>query len=173
MKLENAIFIKNWKSSKQNWFNIFSYCRLVAAIRSSTLPKLTEEDTPRFLSLLEDVFPTADPSSSTFIERKDLQNALFELCTEQELGKEMANRCIQLNDQLKSRTGVAIVGPPGCGKTTIRKLLFEALTKIGETVVQFHVFPGAMPKSRLLGRVDPQTRYFEVNRNVVKKFLSN
>ncbi|XP_043507557.1 cytoplasmic dynein 2 heavy chain 1 [Frieseomelitta varia] len=132
--------------------------RLVAAIRASTLPKLTEEDTPRFLSLLEDVFPRADPSLSTLIERQDLQDALLELCAEQELGKEMANRCIQLNDQLKSRTGVAIVGPPGCGKTTIRKLLCDALTKIGETIVQFHVFPGAMPKSRLLGRVDPQTR---------------
>mgnify|MGYP004590425569 CR=1 FL=1 len=131
----------------------------MAAIRASTLPKLTEEDTPRFLSLLEDVFPRADPSLSTLVERQDLQNALLELCAEQELGKEMANRCIQLNDQLKSRTGVAIVGPPGCGKTTTRKLLCDALTKIGETIVQFHVFPGAMPKSRLLGRVDPQTRY--------------
>ncbi|XP_017764042.1 PREDICTED: cytoplasmic dynein 2 heavy chain 1 [Eufriesea mexicana] len=132
--------------------------RLVAAIRASTLPKLTEEDTPRFLSLLEDVFPRISPSLSTFIERQDLQNALLELCIDQELGKEMANRCIQLNDQLKSRTGVAIVGPPGCGKTIIRKLLCDALTKIGETIVQFHVFPGAMPKSRLLGRIDPQTR---------------
>ncbi|XP_076748967.1 dynein cytoplasmic heavy chain beethoven [Xylocopa sonorina] len=132
--------------------------RLVAAIRASTLPKLTEEDTPRFLSLLRDVFPEASPSSSTFIARQDLQTALLELCAEQELGKDTANRCIQLNDQLKSRTGVAIVGPAGCGKTTIRRLLCEALTKIGETVVQLHVFPGAMPKSRLLGRVDPQTR---------------
>ncbi|CAK9809936.1 Cytoplasmic dynein 2 heavy chain 1 [Anthophora quadrimaculata] len=132
--------------------------RLVAAIRASTLPKLTEEDTPRFLSLLEDVFPRVNPSSSTYIDREDLQNALLELCADEELGKEMANRCIQLNDQLKSRTGVAIVGPPGCGKTTIRKLLCDALTKIGETIVQFHVYPGAMPKSRLLGRVDTQTR---------------
>ncbi|XP_050496495.1 cytoplasmic dynein 2 heavy chain 1 [Bombus huntii] len=132
--------------------------RLVGAIRASMLPKLTEEDTPRFLSLLDDVFPRVSPSSSTLIERQDLQNALLELCAEQELSKEMANRCIQLYDQLKSRTGVAIVGPPGCGKTTIRKLLCDALMKIGETIVQFHVFPGAMPKSRLLGRVDPQTR---------------
>ncbi|XP_076387639.1 dynein cytoplasmic heavy chain beethoven [Megachile rotundata] len=132
--------------------------RLVAAIRASTLPKLTAEDTPKFLSLLEDVFPKVNPSTSTYIERQDLQNVLMELCADQEFGKETANRCIQLNDQLRSRTGVAIVGPPGSGKTIIRKLLCDALTKIGETVVQFHVFPGAMPKSRLLGRVDPQTR---------------
>ncbi|XP_029051229.2 cytoplasmic dynein 2 heavy chain 1 [Osmia bicornis bicornis] len=132
--------------------------RLVAAIRASTLPKLTEEDTPKFLSLLNDVFPKVNPSTSTYIERQDLQNVLLELCGDQEFGKETANRCIQLNDQLKSRTGVAIVGPPGSGKTIIRKLLCDALTKIGETVVQFHVYPGAMPKSRLLGRVDHQTR---------------
>ncbi|XP_078052127.1 dynein cytoplasmic heavy chain beethoven [Augochlora pura] len=128
--------------------------RLVAAIRASTLPKLTQEDTMKFLSLLEDIFPKANPSSSTFIDRLDLQAVLQQLCAEQELSNEMANRCIQLNDQLKSRTGVVIVGPAGSGKTTIRKLLWEALTKIGETVVEFHVYPGAMPKSRLLGRAD-------------------
>lgn len=133
--------------------------RLVAAIRASMLPKLTQEDTPKFLSLLEDVFPNVNPSLSTFIDRRDLQTVLQQLCTDQELSNEIANRCIQLNDQLKSRTGVAIVGPAGSGKTTIRKLLCDALTKIGETVVEFHMYPGAMPKSRLLGRVDPQTRY--------------
>ncbi|XP_031838829.2 dynein cytoplasmic heavy chain beethoven isoform X1 [Nomia melanderi] len=132
--------------------------RLVAAIRASTLPKLTQEDTPKFLSLLEDVFPNVNPSLSTFIDRRDLQTVLQQLCADQELSNEIANRCIQLNDQLKSRTGVAIVGPAGSGKTTIRKLLCDALTKIGETVVEFHMYPGAMPKSRLLGRVDPQTR---------------
>nr|XP_033320776.1 cytoplasmic dynein 2 heavy chain 1 [Megalopta genalis] len=132
--------------------------RLVAAIRASTLPKLTQEDTTKFLSLLEDIFPKVNPSSSTFIDRLDLQAVLQQLCADHELSNEMANRCIQLNDQLKSRTGVVIVGPAGSGKTTIRKLLWEALTKIGETVVEFHVYPGAMPKSRLLGRVDPQTR---------------
>ncbi|KZC10148.1 Cytoplasmic dynein 2 heavy chain 1 [Dufourea novaeangliae] len=132
--------------------------RLVAAIRASTLPKLTEEDTLKFLSLLEDVFPNVSPSSSGFIERRDLQAVLLQLCADQELANEIANRCVQLNDQLKSRTGVAIVGPPGSGKTTIRKLLRDALTKIGEPVVEFHVYPGAIPKSRLLGRVDPQTR---------------
>ncbi|XP_076646917.1 dynein cytoplasmic heavy chain beethoven [Halictus rubicundus] len=132
--------------------------RLVAAIRASTLPKLTQEDTTKFLSLLEDIFPNVNPSSSTFIDRRDLQAVLQQLCADQELSNEMANRCIQLNDQLKGRTGVAIVGPAGSGKTTIRKLLCEALTKIGEPVVEFHVYPGAMPKSRLLGRVDPQTR---------------
>ncbi|XP_017891098.1 cytoplasmic dynein 2 heavy chain 1 isoform X2 [Ceratina calcarata] len=132
--------------------------RLVAAIRASTLPKLTQEDTLRFLSLLGDVFPKASPSSWTFVERQDLRKALLEICGEQELEREVANRCVQLNDQLRSRTGVAIVGPPGCGKTTIRKLLSEALSRIGETVVQFHAFPGTMPKSRLLGSVDPQTR---------------
>lgn len=132
--------------------------RLVAAIKASTLPKLTEEDTTKYLSLLEDVFSKGNPSSPAFIEKQDLQTALLELCTGQELGNGIANRCIQLYDQLKNRTGVAIVGPPGSGKTTIRKLLYDALTKTGETIVQFHIYPGAMPKSRLLGRVDPQTR---------------
>lgn len=84
--------------------------------------------------------------------------ALLKVCETRGLTKEVADRCIQLNDLLKSRTGVAIVGPPGSGKTTIRSTLAEAMTKIGESVQQIIVYPGAIPKSRLLGYVNPRTR---------------
>jgi len=119
---------------------------------------LTEADTTKFLSLLEDLFPKTDPSLSTSTENEDLAVALLKICEERGLTKEIANRCIQLNDLLKSRTGVAIVGPPGSGKTSIRSCLVEALAKIGRPVQQITVYPGAIPKSRLLGHVNPRTR---------------
>lgn len=132
--------------------------RLLISIRASTLPKLTETDTAKFLSLLDDLFPKANSSLSVSTENEDLVVALSKICENQGLTKEIANRCIQLNDLLKSRTGVAIVGPPGSGKTSIRSCLAEAMTKIGAPVQQIIVYPGAIPKSRLLGHINPRTR---------------
>lgn len=133
-----------------------SFDRLLVSIKASTLPKLTEADTVKFLSLLNDLFPKTDSSEST--ENEDLVVALSKVCDSRGLTREIANRCVQLNDLLKSRTGVAIVGPAGSGKTSIRSCLAEAMTKTGRSVSQVIVYPGAMPKRRLLGYVNPRTR---------------
>lgn len=130
--------------------------RLLIAIKASTLPKLNEEDTIRFLALLKDVFPKIDLTTDS--TEKDLQKSLMEICESKGWQEDLVNRSLQLNDQLKSRTGVAVVGPPGSGKTLVRKLLAEAFVKMGQSINQIVVYPGAVPKSKLLGKVDPQTR---------------
>lgn len=133
--------------------------RLVEAIKASTLPKLTEEDTDKFINLLRDVFPALDPlKTQTTTEKQELRRALEEISESKSIQGDVIILCEQLYDQLKSRTGVAIVGPPGSGKSLVRKILFEALNKIGESLKQIIIFPGAIPKSRLLGKVDTQTR---------------
>ncbi|KAI4495703.1 hypothetical protein M0802_008538 [Mischocyttarus mexicanus] len=134
--------------------------RLLIAIKDSTLPKLTEEDAKKFIDLLDDVFPNIDHSLTEIVsnEKKDLRDTLIELSEFGNYTSKIVDQCLQLNDQLKSRTGVAIVGPPGSGKTIIRKLLADALSKIGEPVEQYVIYPGAIPKSKLLGRIDPRTR---------------
>jgi len=132
--------------------------RLLISIRASTLPKLTEADMTKFLSLLDDLFPKTNLPLSISTESEDLVVTLLKICETRGLTKEIANRCIQLNDLLKSRTGVAIVGPPGSGKTSIRSCLAEAMAKIGESMQQIIIYPGAVPKSRLLGHVNPRTR---------------
>ena len=132
--------------------------RLLIGIKASTLPKLNEQDTSKFLALLNDVFPKTNISIADSTQRPDLQISLMELCESRGLQEDLVSRSIQLNDQLRSRTGVAVVGPPGSGKTLVRRILAEALAKLGEPVNQFIVYPGAVPKSKLLGKVDPQTR---------------
>ncbi|XP_015119188.1 cytoplasmic dynein 2 heavy chain 1 [Diachasma alloeum] len=133
--------------------------RLLEAIRAAILPKLTEEDTDRFLELLKDVFPRTSASEVSDSEvKRELRKVLEEICQTRSIQGEVASRCEQLYDQLKNRTGVAIVGPPGCGKTLVRNVLGEALGRSGDTVKQILIFPGAIPKTRLLGKVDPQTR---------------
>ena len=66
--------------------------------------------------------------------------------------------CLQLNDQLATRCGVAVVGPPGCGKTLITRLLADSVTKAGSPVRVCQIFPNVIPKSKLLGTVDVRTR---------------
>ncbi|XP_023289902.1 cytoplasmic dynein 2 heavy chain 1 [Orussus abietinus] len=144
--------------------------RLLAAIRASTLPKLTETDARKFRALLKDVFPSVDPSGS-WTDGKDLRAALAEVCESRNLPDEVLSRCAQLHVQLRGRAGVAMVGPPGSGKTLVRRTLAEALAKIGQPVVQLVAYPGAMPKSRLLGRVDPRTR--EWKEGVLSRMVSS
>ena len=132
--------------------------RLLIAIKASTLPKLNEDDTVKFLALLNDVFPKTNESLADSTERPDLKLSLMEICESRGLQDDIVNRCIQLNDHLRSRTGVAVVGPPGSGKTLVRQMLAKALEKVGQPVTQFIVYPGTVAKSKLLGKVDPQTR---------------
>lgn len=132
--------------------------RLLQAIRSSTVPKLTEEDTIKFNQILQDVFVNQDFKHQPSQDQQTLRNILEDICRARNLTEGTAVRCEQLYDQLRSRTGVAIVGPPGCGKTLVRKVLFEALVKQGNNLREINIFPGAIPKTQLLGRVDSQTR---------------
>jgi putative protein kinase ArgK-like GTPase of G3E family len=132
---------------------------MLAGIHVSTTPKLVEKDVPNFLTLLSDVFPATNLSQEAIVKgNENLQSILKDACESQDLDESLISRCIQLNDQLKSRIGVAIVGPPGSGKSLIIKILAESLSKIGESVKQFQIYPGAISKSKLLGTVDPQTR---------------
>ncbi|XP_058798637.1 cytoplasmic dynein 2 heavy chain 1 [Phymastichus coffea] len=144
--------------------------RMLSGIYVSTMPKLVEEDAAKFLTLLNDIFPNTDVS--VLAKRKDkLQSVLANICEVQELHDSLIRNCTQLNDQLHGRSGVAIVGPPGCGKTLIIKILAEALLKIGEAVKLYQVYPGAISKSKLLGSVDSQTR--ELKEGLMSNIISN
>ncbi|XP_024946848.1 cytoplasmic dynein 2 heavy chain 1 isoform X2 [Cephus cinctus] len=132
--------------------------RLLLAIKASTMPKLIESDRIKFLALLSDVFPKVDISLDSVSTKQDLKSILVDLCESKGLKQEVAETCVQLNNQLKSRAGVAIVGPAGSGKTLIRIILTEALSRIGNPVTQILIYPGAMPKTKLLGKVDSTTR---------------
>ena len=56
------------------------------------------------------------------------------------------------------RMGCGIVGPCGCGKSTIWKICKDALARLKQEVVKFVINPKAMPRTQLLGRMDHDTR---------------
>ena len=65
---------------------------------------------------------------------------------------------IQLKESLDQRMGCVIVGPSGCGKTALWRVLRSAMEKGGQRVVVHVMNPKSMPRSRLLGEMDPDTR---------------
>lgn len=133
---------------------------VVQCLRASTMSKLALHDVPRFEMLLHSVFPEVD---NTIQHSTILHHALAEsfvplgLC-HNELQIEKA---LQLHEQLAKRMGVVIVGPPGCGKSTVIALLRHALTGAGisNTTIRCHtISPKSMQRVQLLGRLDPDTR---------------
>ena len=65
----------------------------------------------------------------------------------------------QLHEALNQRMGCVIVGPSGCGKSTLLNVLHDALTqRLGVRIVKFVLNPKAMDRSKLLGRMDADTR---------------
>lgn len=67
-------------------------------------------------------------------------------------------KMLQLKESLDQRMGCVIVGPSGCGKSTLWRVLRAALERIGQKVKVHVMNPKAMPRSRLLGEMDPDTR---------------
>lgn len=129
----------------------------VEAVRFNTLSKLTVTDAQAFDQLVRDIFVGVSFNSSGFV---DLTAALNESCAE--LGllpiDRQISKCVEVWEQMQQRMGVALVGPPSTGKSTIIKLLRHGLNKLGTRVDSMTINPKAMQRSELLGHVDVDTR---------------
>lgn len=132
---------------------------LIKAVRINTLSKLTFADATRFLALIGDVFPgveSADVSGGALGEaiREVMINKPFFLQPDERQIRKM----LQLKESLDQRMGCVVVGPSGSGKSTVWQVLQQALTKCGQ-IVKTHVMnPKSMPRERLLGKMDLDTR---------------
>ena len=109
---------------------------LVESVRATKFPALTDDDAPRFRSLVDTQFGDllsaggsggARPASST--ARDEICGALAAAALGVGLDEdpEQIERGLQLWEACEARTGVILVGPPGAGKTTLWRLLRSAL----------------------------------------------
>ncbi|GIL68853.1 hypothetical protein Vafri_22075 [Volvox africanus] len=126
----------------------------VALLRCN-MSKLQQDDVGIFTSMVEREFPQAvplDPLHAT-IERY-LQEAA------EMVGKratpELVLRALQLHDMLSIRTGILLLGPAACGKTSMWALLQMALSRVdveagGVPVSAYDIFPKAVNPSHLYG----------------------
>lgn len=132
---------------------------LIKAVRVNTLSKLTYADTSKFLALVNDVFPGAKSSD---ISGGELEEAIIQVMKEKPFflleDAAQIKKMLQLKESLDQRMGCIIVGPSGCGKSSLWRVLKAAMIKCGQAVVTHVMNPKSMPRERLLGRMDLDTR---------------
>uniref|UniRef100_A0A6P7FU93 Cytoplasmic dynein 2 heavy chain 1 n=1 Tax=Diabrotica virgifera virgifera TaxID=50390 RepID=A0A6P7FU93_DIAVI len=129
---------------------------VVQVLKMDTLSKLSFNDSNKFVSILEDVFKGVDLK----IMQHNMLRSHLEICFDEmklTRNERQMNKCLELYEQLLQRMGVAIVGPPKSGKTTIRNLVLKALIKMGKTVKCHQFNPKSMTRPQLLGKMDFDT----------------
>lgn len=129
----------------------------VSALRLNTMSKLTANDCKRFDMLIEYVFAGASIDEKSNDDLKTFVEQAFDQLNLQYNDKQM-EKCVQLYEQLQKRMGVVVLGPPGCGKSTIIAVLKQALLNSGRMVKSHTIAPKSMNRVQLLGRLDPDTR---------------
>ena len=151
---------------------------MIKSVRVNTLSKLTFSDAIGFLGLITDVFPGL---SSEDIRYEKLELAMKEVMTNKpynlKFDEGQVRKMIQLKESLEQRMGCMIIGPSGCGKTSLWRILRDSLEKVGEKIKIYVMNPKSMPRDRLLGHMDMDTREWfdgvltDATRKVVKEPL--
>ncbi|BFF95328.1 cytoplasmic dynein 2 heavy chain 1 [Drosophila madeirensis] len=133
---------------------------VVQCLRSSTMSKLAPHDVSRFEMLLRNVFPeigTSETAATPLHQSLAAAAGTLGLCP----SERQIEKALQLQEQLQKRMGVVLVGPPGCGKSTIMALLRQALTSTGKQLRVHTISPKSMSRVQLLGRLDADTRQWQ------------
>lgn len=131
---------------------------VVHCLRSSTMSKLAQQDVERFEMLLLNVFPEIGTSAPPLTPLQQALSAAFGPLGLSPNDRQI-EKALQLHEQLQKRMGVVLVGPPGCGKSSILALLRQALTATTSSQLRVHtISPKSMSRVQLLGRLDTDTR---------------
>nr|XP_014352841.1 PREDICTED: dynein heavy chain 6, axonemal-like [Latimeria chalumnae] len=99
---------------------------LIRALRDSNLPKFLTDDAELFSGILSDLFPGVVIPDHNY---GSLQSTIVDVMIGSGLQSvpSMIHKVIQLYETMLVRHGVMIVGPTGGGKTTVYKILADAL----------------------------------------------
>ncbi|KAM9003084.1 dynein axonemal heavy chain 14 [Sarcophilus harrisii] len=99
---------------------------IIWAVREASLPKFLPEDTPLFESILRDIFPK--------IAVPDVKHPFLEEAIDMAINQlglqpwpSQKKKVIEFYNQVQASIGVMLVGQTGGGKTTVRKILENAL----------------------------------------------
>lgn len=130
---------------------------IIRALLFDTLGKLDDKDRRLFLDIVRDIFKT---DQSDNVSENSLESTVIEVLEENHLqqSKIQMTKISLLNQLIQHRTGAVIVGPAGCGKSTVWKVLADALTKTGRKTTIWHIVPKAVPLEGLMGSIDLDTR---------------
>lgn len=130
---------------------------VVQSLKPNVMSKLTLNDCKRFNMLLEDVFPQLKMSSDV---NEEFRSKVIESFKVMGLSRNerQVDKCIELFEQLSKRIGVAVLGPPVSGKSTVISVLKSVLASMSKTIRTYIISPKSMDRSQLLGHLDINTR---------------
>eukprot|EP01059_Diplonema_ambulator_P031435 TRINITY_DN5765_c0_g1_i5.p1 TRINITY_DN5765_c0_g1~~TRINITY_DN5765_c0_g1_i5.p1 ORF type:complete len:4657 (+),score=1802.33 TRINITY_DN5765_c0_g1_i5:140-14110(+) len=121
------------------------------------MSKLVYEDVQLFIDLLKDIFPGKFPENKT--DPKFL--AALRQVWEQDMGyvfhQGLVDKVFQLNEIIKVRHGIMVVGPAMCGKSAAFEGLRKTLTVLEGKVQMVRMFPKAITAHEMFGRLDKAT----------------
>ncbi|KAI9224867.1 dynein heavy chain and region D6 of dynein motor-domain-containing protein [Blastocladiella britannica] len=144
-------------------FSVADETVIVLTMMEMNIPKLTAEDGPLFMGILNDLFPGVEAPRTVPAELRD---TLVKLYQEKRLQVVDAaiNKIIQLYDTKATRHSVMVVGATGVGKSTAWKTLQQAHNILHKTnaakfsQVHTHIMnPKALTLGELYGEVNLQT----------------
>ncbi|XP_066245842.1 cytoplasmic dynein 2 heavy chain 1 [Euwallacea similis] len=126
---------------------------VVGALKMDIVSKLTFSDTVKFNDILGSIFSDVPEER---INDDEVKKAILECYEEMGLvaNERQVYKCLEFYKQLDQRMGVAIIGPPSSGKSTILSLVSRAAGKIQRKVKTYPVNPKSMSRHLLLGYTD-------------------
>jgi len=131
---------------------------IVQSIRETVSPKLIKDDVETLIEVQSLDFPGAEYIPA---DLSKLTSAIEEVMKEQHLTQSEAwmTKILQLYQIQNIHHGVMMVGPSSSGKSTIWKVLLQALQKVEGVEGVYHVIdPKVMSKDSLYGSLDTTTR---------------
>lgn len=130
---------------------------VVLSLKPNVMSKLTLNDCKRFNMLLEDVFPQLKLNADVNEEFRTRVVETFQIMGLSR-NERQVDKCIELYEQLSKRIGVAVLGPPSSGKSTVISVLKSVLGAMTKTIRTYIISPKSMDRSQLLGHLDINTR---------------
>lgn len=108
---------------------------MMKSLRDMNLSKLVAQDVPLFLALIDDIFPDAKDTDPSYYQEVEphIKTKIEDLELKNE--PDWYRKIIQVYEGSLVRHGLMIIGPVGSGKTTILKVLAEALSFANKTKI--------------------------------------
>lgn len=120
-------------------------------------PRLVAADAPLLTELVAGVFPGIAPPPGV---PPALLEHVHAVCDARHLGKgPWVDKLLQVYQMQQLAHGLILVGPAGAGKTTVWRVLLEALERLdGVPCIAYVIDPKAQSKDALFGTLDSTTR---------------
>lgn len=144
--LRQAGKLKRQNADKEENFLLFG------ALRDFNMPKIVSDDRPIFINLLKDLFTDVLKAPEVFINesfKEVCYSSAKQLRYQPE--EQFLLKVIQLNEIIEVRHCVFIIGPAGCGKSSVWRTLAESLRNSGQETEYDILDPKAVTGDELFG----------------------